>query len=191
MSESLLVQFSGLLLLLFTAIASIDGLYLHLYKYRLHEQPESIFEHKLHTVNAVLFPFTVVCLFTPWGVGWVLWAGVLLTAVTFGAELRDVWCEPASRAKVGGLTGFESFLHFAMGLLRCAYSCLIFASRPAAAWQLNAEPLSSVSLVQIPFWLQSAAWIIAGTGVGVALLHVVLMQRGQKTAARKMSLQRA
>ncbi|MBP8196847.1 MAG: hypothetical protein KAY55_06715, partial [Deltaproteobacteria bacterium] len=42
-------------LLLFTTIAGVDGLYFHLYRYRLYARPASLYEHKLHTVNAVLF----------------------------------------------------------------------------------------------------------------------------------------
>ena len=52
-----------LCLVLFTTIAGVDGLYFHLYRYRLYARPASRYEHKLHTINAVLFVPQVVLLF--------------------------------------------------------------------------------------------------------------------------------
>ena len=189
MTDTFLVQMSGFLLLAFTAIASLDGLYLHLYKFKLYRHPQSLFEHKLHTLNAVLFPGSVFCLFTSWGVGLVLWAGVVLTLLTFAIELRDVWCEPESRAWQGGLTGFESFLHFAMGLLRCAFSCFILASRSSAAWNMNAVNADFANAsssnpwavaLNLPQWLEVAALAIVASGIGIAILHIVLIFVGHQ-----------
>lgn len=50
---------STILLAAFAVLAIIDGFYLHIFKYQLHNHPKSKFEHLTHTVRAVLFPLIV------------------------------------------------------------------------------------------------------------------------------------
>jgi len=42
-------------LILFSFVAGFDGIYFHFYKYRLYARAESLYEHKMHTLSAVLF----------------------------------------------------------------------------------------------------------------------------------------
>ncbi|MDA9775680.1 hypothetical protein N9B59_00620 [Flavobacteriales bacterium] len=44
---------------LFMLLAMYDGIYLHVWKYQLHTIEESYFEHKTHTIRAILFPLIV------------------------------------------------------------------------------------------------------------------------------------
>ena len=50
---------SAIFLVLFMLLATYDGLYLHLWKYELFKREESSFEHKTHTIRAILFPLIV------------------------------------------------------------------------------------------------------------------------------------
>ena len=67
-----------LCLVLSTTIAGVDGLYFHLYRYRLYARPASRYEHKLHTINAVLFVPQVVLLFCLQVSGLWLWLSLSL-----------------------------------------------------------------------------------------------------------------
>lgn len=54
---------SIILLIAYSLLALFDGVFLHLYKYRLYEHKESKFEHLTHTVRAVLFTGILIALF--------------------------------------------------------------------------------------------------------------------------------
>lgn len=62
MTEQLMIA-ATIFLALFALVAAVDGLYFHLWKYRLYARPESVYEHKLHTVRAFLFIPIVFFLF--------------------------------------------------------------------------------------------------------------------------------
>ena len=47
----------------FMVLATYDGAYLHLWKFELFNHEESRFEHKTHTIRAILFPPIVWLLF--------------------------------------------------------------------------------------------------------------------------------
>ena len=74
-------------LILFTTIAGVDGLYFHLYRYRLYARPASLYEHKLHTVNAVLFVPQIVLLVCLRAQGLWLWLLLGLFATTVAVEV--------------------------------------------------------------------------------------------------------
>ena len=50
-----LFDLSALLLIAFYALSLVDGLYFHLYAFRLHARPETRREHWAHTGRALLF----------------------------------------------------------------------------------------------------------------------------------------
>lgn len=54
---------SIVLLIAYSILALFDGVFLHLYKYRLYEHKESKFEHLTHTVRAILFTGILIALF--------------------------------------------------------------------------------------------------------------------------------
>lgn len=51
---------SSILLICYSLLAVFDGVFLHLYKYRLYQHKESKFEHFTHTLRAF---FSLVSLF--------------------------------------------------------------------------------------------------------------------------------
>lgn len=164
------------LLLAFTTVASIDGFWFHLYRYRLYARPACRREHLLHTANAVLFPFTLVPVFAADVTGAWLWAGVALFAATFAIESADVFTERDSRASLGGLSPTEYWMHFAMSGLRWGSTALAFASVPVAAWSAPTSLAWRLPTIADPLSIVPPA--IALVGIPVAILHVLLALNG-------------
>lgn len=97
-------------MVLFGILATYDGIYLHIFKYRLYEHPESKFEHLTHTIRAVLFPFMLYYLFlstTP------ITFYIGLSFVVFDVLVLgvDAYVEKDSRAFMGGLPRWEYIVH--------------------------------------------------------------------------------
>ena len=159
-------------LLLFTVVATVDGLYFHLYKYRLFARKESLREHHLHTWNAFLFPMTVVLLFVINASGVLLWVSLLLTLLTLFIEFLDVFEEKSSRKSLGGLTSLEYSMHFAMSGIRATYTTLIFAQKPLQAWSLWG-PWHGEMPVGFSF-LRVMGACVAFLGIFVFILHYYL-----------------
>lgn len=163
---------AALCLLLFTTIAGVDGLYFHLYRYRLYARPASRYEHKLHTVNAVLFVPQVVLLFCLQVGGLWLWLSLALFGITLAVEVTDVLCEEASRRDLGGLTRVEYLMHFLMAGLRFGWVMPLLFGRPGAAWSMAQTAIGWNSL-----WLIITGASIAIPAVAIAAIHVVLAVR--------------
>src|SRR5262245_30838609 len=100
------------LLYLFLAVASTDGFYFHLWKYRLHARPESAWEHQLHTINACLFVPQVFLLFCVRAQGVWLLLAVGSVLATLAVEMVDLYEERRSRRALGGLASSEYAAHF-------------------------------------------------------------------------------
>src|SRR5688500_16054800 len=92
------------LLVLFVVLAAVDGIWVHLWKLRLHARPQSWLEHVWHTGGALLFVPTVALIFLAPTAGLALWAGIALLVVTHLVEAFDVRAEAASRADLGGMS---------------------------------------------------------------------------------------
>lgn len=171
--QTLLYTVTALQLVLFTVVATLDGLYLHLYRYRLWERPASRYEHRLHTINAVIFPFLTWLLYCADPRGAWLWLAAGLFAATFAVEIVDVRCEYASRADIGGLGQNEYLMHFFMAAMRFgAVMPLLLA--PDRAW-----PLDQTGFHDRPLPLRLLGWCVATPAIVTATLHVVLDIRGR------------
>ena len=71
-----LVMAAVIVLQVFGVLSSIDGLYIHLWRLKLHQRPDSYREHLWHTARALLFAPVVVILFAMPSSGALLWVGV-------------------------------------------------------------------------------------------------------------------
>lgn len=143
------------LLLAFSTIAAIDGVYIHLWKLRLHARDESYAEHLWHTASAVLTVPTVVLLFVVPATGAALWAGLGLLALTHAVEVLDVIAERTSRRSLGGLSRFELSMHVGAVATRAAAVAAVLISRPSAL----------ISMVGMS---------VAIGAVAISLLHIAL-----------------
>lgn len=99
------------LLLAFAILAVIDGFYLHIFKYKLFNQPESKIEHLTHTIRAVLFPLIVYFLFISQSCITSFYLGILFVVIDVFVLGIDAFVEKDSRAFMGGLPRWEYILH--------------------------------------------------------------------------------
>lgn len=164
----------------FAAIAAFDGLYLHLYRFRLHTRPESFVEHVTHSLHALLFPAIVYLLFGANHGGALLWLAAGLVTVDFFVETWDVLIENGSRRSLGGLPSYEYWLHTVAITTRVAAVTLVFAAKPLAAWSLS-SPL--VLSAPYPAIATTGAMLIWPGAIGIGLLHVALMHPRFRRAA--------
>lgn len=157
---------------IFVVLSTIDGLYIHLWRLRLHQRPESYREHVWHTARALLFAPVVAILFaTPSG-GMLLWFGVALAIFDQVAGVTDAMSERDSRRTLGGLGRGEYVLHVLLVAVHAIALTLVLAARPASAWSLAAP----TTLGEWPATTMLVAGPIIG-GIAVAALHVALAWR--------------
>lgn len=115
----MLVQnLSLIFLILFSILSAFDGLYLHLYKYKLHQREDSLYEHKLHTLRALFFFIILILMFLYESKGFYLYFLILILGADYIIEINDMLIEYKSRANIGGLKKHEYFLHGQLILTR-------------------------------------------------------------------------
>jgi hypothetical protein len=155
-------------------LAAIDGLWIHLWRLRLHARPGCAREHRLHTARSILFPALLVLLYGRASSGLVLWLALGLAALDTLLEAWDTFEEPRSREALGGLTRAESLLHVVLVGLRSASLALVLVAQPVGAWSLT----SGAATAPIPAWQTMLVFqgLLPGA-VAVALLHVALALR--------------
>ena len=100
-------------------IGAIDGLYFHLWKFRLYAQPEARLEHVAHAMRALLVvPTLWVAFFGPVRARVAVLIGLI--AADLVVAIWDVYLERKSRRSIGGMPHFEYFVHVAVTTLHSA-----------------------------------------------------------------------
>ncbi len=174
-----LITASTLLLQAFALVSIFDGVYLHLWRYRLFARADSRREHWLHTARAALFAPIVLLIFAAPTVGVTLYAGLALLAIDQAAEVLDVLEERRSRARLGGLGSGEYLVHGILITLRAAAIALALAARPAEAWAWSATVAGAypATITTLVAGLVPGAIVVAG-------LHLALgLRRGATVSA--------
>lgn len=97
-------------LIAFMLLATYDGFFLHIWKYKLYRHEESFFEHKTHTIRAILFPLIVWSLLLQTTFEFFLF-GMILTAIDLVVLGIDAYSEKDSRSFMGGLPKWEYIIH--------------------------------------------------------------------------------
>lgn len=163
----------SLCIVLFMVIATYDGIYLHIWKYQLHTRKESYFEHKIHTVRAILFPLIIWLLFIntdliSFSIGITL---VALDLITLGV---DAFSETDSRKSIGGLSRWEYIIHlFANGLHFAAIVLIIGTKLTISEFSLSINQLSINSVGKEILDIISIQAIPGA--IGMALVHLLLI----------------
>ena len=98
-------------LILFMVLATYDGFYLHLFKYGLFNREESFFEHKTHTIRAILFPLIIWFLIVDETSVVSFWIGIALVILDLMILAIDAYSEKESRSFMGGLPKWEYIVH--------------------------------------------------------------------------------
>ncbi len=120
-------------LILFSALASFDGIVLHLWKYKLYKYSETFYEHQLHSIRASIFPFVLIGLFLFEIKGW-LYAVLLLAAlIDLIVQVIDMWEEKEARIRFGGLSSAEYILHVTLTSLHSSMLLLYLIAKPTGS----------------------------------------------------------
>lgn len=161
-------------LLLFIALATYDGLYLHIFKYGLFNRKESIFEHQTHTIRAVLFPLIIWLLFINETNFIAFLMGIALVVLDLIVLGIDAYSEKESRSFMGGLPRWEYIVHLFANAFHFSAIVLVLALKLG---------FSGLSLTFVANTLASPAKelfhfvslnVLPGAVV-LALLHFLLM----------------
>lgn len=119
---------SAIFLALFMILATYDGAYLHIWKFELFNQEDSVFEHKIHTIRAILFPLIVVLLFIRMDYFSFLF-GIFFVLVDLVVLGIDAYYEKDSRKFMGGLPKWEYIVHLFSNTFHFAAIALAIATR--------------------------------------------------------------
>jgi hypothetical protein len=161
----------GLAALLFLGhamVAAIDGVYFHLWKYKLHTFEDTFVEHVTHTLRAWTMVFASFLLFAVNTGGMLLWAAVAVLVFDLLIETWDVLIERKSRQRFGGLSSAEYLVHVHAIFLYAATWTLAFVAKPSGAWSLS----SPLFLDQAyPMYVAAIGWTVGGMSFLGAIQH--------------------
>ncbi len=161
-------------LVLFMILATYDGFFLHLWKYRLFDREESLFEHKTHTFRALLFPLIVWLLFINETRFELFLAGIALVVLDIVVLVIDAYHEEESRSFMGGLPKWEYIVHLFANAFHFSAILIVLALRlevtDGALLFVN-EAMASTARGFFQFIAEN---VIPGA-ILLALLHFILM----------------
>jgi len=167
-------------LTLFMLLATYDGFYLHIWKYRLFDRQESLFEHKTHTVRAILFPLIVWLLFVNETNFSLFIIGIALVVVDIVVLGIDAYHEKESRSFMGGLPKWEYIVHIFANAFHFSAIILVLSIRleVSEGTLLFVDSLVRSQAHNLFQWV--AVNVIPGAVI-LALLHFILMLKKPKT----------
>lgn len=160
---------TAILAVAYAMLATIDGVWLHLWRYRLYRHAPA--EHAIHTVRAVLFCAVVALLLMGWTHGLLLWCGVLIAVVDLGLVAWDAAMETRSRTFQHGLPAGEAALHTVLQALHVSLLVWAVTIRPWPVWsgvRMSEEPPGPVAQLLLLL-------VLCGCVV-VALIHLALLR---------------
>lgn len=106
------MQFIGLVFIIISSlIALIDGIYIHLIELNLHANPETKYEHILHSLRALFFTILLLFLFYYKPTGYWLYFCLFIALLDFIVEVLDIREEGKSRKIFNGLSNNEYLIH--------------------------------------------------------------------------------
>lgn len=167
---------AAILLIAFALLGLIDGIYLHLIKYRLFQHSSSKKEHFVHAIRSLLFPLIVYFLFVNQA-KWSFFLGLGFTLIDILVLGFDAYMEKDSREFMGGLPRWEYILHLFANSFHFAAIAVFLAMKldfqqDAFALRLDFEGISAYEIFQFV-----AKNIIPGA-IMTTGLHFVLMLDG-------------
>ncbi|GAB5473986.1 MAG: hypothetical protein Mars2KO_20850 [Maribacter sp.] len=167
-------------LLLFMVLATYDGFYLHLFKYALFNREESLFEHKTHTIRAILFPLIIWALFINETNFLFFLIGLIVVLIDVLVLVVDAYSEKESRSFMGGLPQWEYIIHLFSNAFHFSAIAIVLALRleiveNTVVFVNTIAPSSAHDLFQFV-----AINVIPGAII-LALLHFILMLEKPKT----------
>jgi len=156
-------------LVLFMLLATYDGFYLHLWKYQLFNHNESIFEHKTHTIRAILFPAIVWLLMVNETNTALFIAGLILVGLDLIVLGVDAYSEKESRDFMGGLPQWEYIIHLFANGFHFAAIILVIAIKV----DISTSTISFVSEIPLSPAKNLFAFIGANVIPGAVILAIL------------------
>lgn len=155
-------------------LATYDGFYLHIFKYGLFNRSESLFEHKTHTIRAILFPIIVWFLFVNETsfVAFLIGIGlVVLDMIVLGI---DAYSEKKSRSFMGGLPRWEYIIHLFSNAFHFSAIILVVALKLTinGTSMIFVDNIASSQAKELFHFISIN--VIPG-GIVLAILHFALM----------------
>ncbi|MCF6280490.1 MAG: hypothetical protein L3J14_09110 [Flavobacteriaceae bacterium] len=175
---TILFYFSMMCLIAFMILATYDGAYLHLWKYELFNQKESLFEHKTHTVRAILFPLIIWLLILNTDII-SFWVGITLVALDLIVLALDAYSEKESRSFMDGLPRWEYILHLFANGFHFTFIMLIIATKiklDSSTLFYSNEFLNNSSFETV----QLIAVNILPGAIALGIIHLLLMTKSGK-----------
>jgi hypothetical protein len=165
------------ILLVYSSVGTVDGIYNHLYRYRLYAHTSSFTEHLSHTFLTLGLPLTVTMLvFVEMGSGgFAFLLGIQAFAVL--NTLWDVSLELKSRAPLGGFPVHEYILHTVIFLLHGAFIWAVMAN---ADQLVRGTGFGTLRWPPLPTFLLSNAVALVIGGLAMSVLHVYLLGVGYR-----------
>lgn len=160
-----------IVLLVVAGLAAWDGVYYHLWRFRLFAHDASRTEHLTHTLRALLAGPLALMLFVVPVHGPSLWLALGLAVLDFAILVWDVFSEEQSRRALGGIPPAEYRIHVVAATLHAIGLTLAFAARPASAW----HPMTSAA-EPLPADVVRLGMIIVPGAIALGLLHLALLQ---------------
>ncbi len=157
-------------LIAFSGLAFFDGIVLHLWKYKLYAHMDTLYEHRLHTIRATLFPMILIGLFL-FDLRGPMFVGVIVLAlIDLVVQGFDMWEEKKARSRFGGLSSLEYILHVVLTSLHTSMLLLYVLSKPIEAFNSMETQVLAVTSYQYFITMN----LLPGAVI-VALLHWILM----------------
>jgi hypothetical protein len=170
------------LLALMGTLGSVDGIYFHIFRYRLFAQPSAQTETLTHVLRGFTYSLGLAALLLGLPQGRWFWAVAAVFALDLLIDVIDVLLEPSSRAPLGGLSRPEYLVH----MLVMAISGGIWTSFVVQGWPQRLAPTGLAPHVPgaLPTWLVWDGWMLAAGAPALALLELTLLLRARwaKTA---------
>jgi hypothetical protein len=154
------------------AIGSADGLYLHLWRYRLYARSQTRLEHLAHTGRALLLPPILYLALLGIGIplttriGWL----VGLSAADWTIGIWDALLEKRSREASGGLPHHEYLVHLIATGLHSGAEVLSVASLSVALMSMETS-----STFSSPRLASLTGFVLVPMSAVVAVVHAVLL----------------
>lgn len=156
-------------LVLFAAFAFFDGIVLHLWKYKLYRFNDTIYEHKLHTVRAIIFPIILIGFFLYELTGLFYLIVVLLGSLDWIIQILDMWEEKKARTRFGGLGSLEYILHVTLTSLHTSMFLLYLIAKQNGSLSFQ---ITEIQIAHKNFHF--VAMNLLPGAIFVALLHIGL-----------------
>jgi len=165
------------LLLLWNSVGAIDGIYNHLYRYRLYAHASSFTEHISHTLLSLglVLTSTMLVFVEMGGVGFAFFLAVQVFVLIL--TFWDGYIEFASRAPLGGFPRHEYLVHTAIFLLHGAFVWAVLVNIDQL---VQGSGFGALRWPPLPTFLLSNAVVLVVGGLVMFFLHVYLLRVGYR-----------